>query len=91
MAAKVRPCVVPSVSAHETERQLVTVVPHTTAFRSSRFEVRVSAGYLREGAFDAQGIVTVPKARLMNRLGMLRADDLKVIEAAVRARLGLAS
>ena len=43
----------------------VTVVPHTTALRGSRFEVTVSARYLKAGGFDAQGIVTIPAVRLI--------------------------
>ena len=74
LAAKVRPCVVLSVSLEESDRSLVTVVPHTTSRRQSRFEIIVSARFLRPGAFDAQGIVTVPTVRLMNHLGTLTAS-----------------
>jgi mRNA interferase MazF len=65
LAAKVRPCVVLSVPFQESDRSLVTVIPHTTAVRQSRFEIAVAARFLRPGAFDAQGIVTVPTVRLM--------------------------
>jgi len=74
LAAKVRPCMVLSVPLEESDRSLVTVVPHTTALRQSRFEVAVPVRFLRPGAFDAQGIVTVPTVRLMNRLGLLTSD-----------------
>ncbi len=60
LAAKVRPCLVLSVPLQESDRSLVTVIPHTTAVRQSRFEIAVPARFLRLGAFDAQGIVTVP-------------------------------
>jgi mRNA interferase MazF len=89
LAAKVRPCVVLSVPLQESDRSLVTVVPHTTALRQSRFEIAVPARFLRPGAFDAQGIVTVPTARLMNRLGALTADQLSSIERGVCAWLGI--
>lgn len=59
MAAKVRPALVVSVPYSDTERALVTLVPHTTSRRESRFEVPVTVRYLRSGAFDAQGVVTV--------------------------------
>ena len=36
MAAKVRPAVVISVPADDSDRALVTLVPHTTSPRSSR-------------------------------------------------------
>ena len=39
MAAKVRPALVVSVPAEDIDRALVTLVPHTTSPRQSRFEV----------------------------------------------------
>jgi mRNA interferase MazF len=89
LAAKVRPCVVLSVPLQESDRSLVTVVPHTTALRQSRFEIAVPVRFLRAGAFDAQGIVTVPTARLMNWLGARTADQLGAIERGVCAWLGI--
>jgi mRNA interferase MazF len=89
LAAKVRPCVVLSVPLEESDRSLVTVIPHTTALRQSRFEIAVPVRFLRPGAFDAQGIVTVPTARLMNRLGTLTAEQLGSIERSVCAWLGI--
>ena len=58
LAAKVRPCLVLSVPLEESDRSLVTLIPHTTTLRQSRFEVAVSVRFLRPGAFDVQGIVT---------------------------------
>jgi mRNA interferase MazF len=89
LAAKVRPCVVLSVPLEESDRSLVTVIPHTTSLRQPRFEIAVSARFLRAGAFDAQGIVTVPTVRLMNHLGTLTADQLGSVERAVCAWLGI--
>jgi mRNA interferase MazF len=72
LAAKVRPCLVVSISLEEADRSLVTVVPHTMSLRQSRFEITAaSPRFLKPGAFDVQGIVTVPTVRLMNRLGSL--------------------
>lgn len=85
MAAKVRPCVVLSVPPEEAGRALVTLVPHTTAVRRSRFEISVPVRFLRPGAFDAQGIVTVPTVRLMNRLGALTAEQMRMVEQGVCA------
>jgi mRNA interferase MazF len=73
----------------ESDRSLVTVVPHTTALRQSRFEVAVPVRFLRPGAFDAQGIVTVPTVRLMNRLGLLTSDQIHSVEKGVCAWLGI--
>lgn len=89
MAAKVRPCVVLSVPLEESDRSLVTVIPHTTALRKSRFEISVPVRFLRPGAFDCQGIVTVPTIRLLNRLGTLTAEQLRLIERSVCAWLGI--
>ena len=72
MSAKVRPCLVLSVPIEEMDRALVTLVPHTTAVRASRFECALRVPFLREGAFDAQGIVTVPTVKLLRRLGQLQ-------------------
>jgi mRNA interferase MazF len=44
---------------------------------------------LRPGAFDAQGTVTVPTVRLMNRLGLLTSDQIRSVEKGVRAWLGI--
>jgi len=60
LAAKVRPCLVLSVSATSADRALVTLVPHTTSSRGSRFEVTTDIRFLRPGAFDAQNLVTIP-------------------------------
>ena len=89
LAAKVRPCVVLSVPIEESDRSLVTLVPHTTALRRSRFEILASPRFLRPGAFDAQGIVTVPTVRLMNRLGTLSAEQMQAVERGVCLWLGI--
>lgn len=89
MAAKVRPCLVVSVPATEQDRALVTLVPHTTSVRSSRFERPVAVPFLKAGAFDAQGLITVPSVKLLRRLGTLRIEQLKPVEEALAAWLGL--
>ena len=89
LAAKVRPCVVLSVPLEESDRSLVTVIPHTTTLRQARFEIVVPARFLRPGAFDAQGIVTVPKIRLLNQLGTLSAEQIGTLERGVCAWLGI--
>jgi mRNA interferase MazF len=88
MAAKVRPCLVISVPTADEDRALVTLVPHTTTIRQTRFESEVSVHFLKQGVFDAQGLVTVPSAKLMRRLGTLRADQLSAVEKRLRAWLG---
>lgn len=89
MAAKVRPAVAISVPAEDSDRALVTLVPHTTSPRHSRFEASVSVSFLRAGVFDAQNLITIPHAKLIRPLGVLTAAQLGVVERAVRLWLGL--
>src|SRR5437763_16782622 len=88
-AAKVRPCLVLSIPAADEDRALATLVPHTTSKRASRFEVSIKVTYLREGAFDAQNLVTIPHAKLIGRCGTLQPSQLSPVEDAVRFWLGL--
>lgn len=49
IAAKVRSCLVLSVQPDPSDCVLVTLVPHKTSLRGSRFEVTVAKPYLRGG------------------------------------------
>lgn len=89
MAAKMRPCLVLSVPPGPADRVLFALVPHTTSLHGTAFEVAVPTPFLKPGAFDAQGLVTVPRPRLIRRLGVLSPAELAPVEAAVRAWLGL--
>src|SRR6059036_3666331 len=89
MAAKVRPALVISVPAGDTDRALVTLVPHTTSPRQSRFEASVSVPFLRPGVFDAQNLITIPHAKLIRSLGVLGSSQLAAVERAVRLWLGI--
>ncbi len=60
LAAKIRPCLVLSIPFEDQDRALVTVIPHTTSPRNSRFEVPIDARFLRPGVFDTQSLVTIP-------------------------------
>ena len=90
MVAKVRPALSISIPASDSERALVTIVPHTTSLRGSRFEVVVPLPFLKVGAFDAQNLITIPHAKLLRPLGKLNPLQLSTVEAAVRTWLGLA-
>jgi mRNA interferase MazF len=83
LAAKIRPCLVLGVPGAD-DRVIVTVVAHTTSLRGTRFEAVASPYFLKPGAFDAQGIVTVPTVRLMRPLGTLSSEQLTEVERAVR-------
>lgn len=89
LAAKVRPAVVVSIPATDVDRALVTMVPHTTSARGSRFEAAVSVPFLRTGVFDAQNLVTIPHAKLIRDLGKLSPAQMVVVERATAAWLGL--
>lgn len=89
LAAKVRPCLVLSVPTQEDERVLVTVLAHTTSPRGTRFEVDAKIKFLHSGVFDAQNIVTIPRARLIRKLGTLSPSQLTLVENAVRMWLSL--
>ena len=89
MTAKVRPALVISVPADDLDRALVTLVPHTTSSRNSRFEVASQVAFLKSGVFDAQNLITIPHEKLVRALGRLPASQLGSIEQAVCLWLGL--
>jgi len=89
IVAKVRPCVVLSVSLDPQDRVLFTLVQHTTSVQGTRFEVVVPKRFLQAGAFDAQGLVTVPRPRLIRKLGDLQPGELALVEERVKRWLGL--
>ena len=73
----------------DIDRSLVTVIPHTTSPRDTRFEVAITTSFLRTGVFDAQNRTTIATAKLVRKLGALNSDQLVLVEDAVRLRLGL--
>lgn len=79
-AAKLRPCLVVSISAGDEDRALTTLVPHTTSLRNSRFGVKLKIRFLREGGFDAQNLVTIPHAKLIRKLGLLTDSQMSEVE-----------
>ena len=89
LAAKVRPVVVLSVAYLDHERAVVTYIPRTTSFRNTRFEVSHSAPGFQPGAFDAQGIGTIPVVKMVRRLGKMDESALTQVETAVRGWLAL--
>lgn len=89
LAAKVRPCLVLSIPALNQDRALVTIVPHTTSVRGSRFEVEVKVRFLHVGVFDTQNLVTVPETKLIRKLGSLTTTQLLLVENSIRVWLGL--
>ena len=91
LAAKIRPCLVLGVPEEDEGRAHVSVIPHTTSLRGTRFEINVSARFLKTGAFDTQGIVTIPTVRLMRLLGTLSLEQLNEVRRGVCLWLGINS
>src|SRR5262249_8781089 len=89
LAAKVRPCLVISISTEDQDRDLITLVPNTTSTRGSRFEVDIKAKFLRAGVFDVQNLVTIPEAKLLRKLGALTSAQMSSIEDTIRLWLDL--
>jgi mRNA interferase MazF len=78
-----------SVPPGDNDRALVAVIPHTTSLRGTEFEAAFAVPFLKAGAFDAQGIVTIPLAKLMHLMGSLKLEQLAIIETCLRKWLGL--
>ena len=89
MAAKTRPVLVVSIDYGDSDRAIVTVVPHTTAIRQSRFEISVNVPFLRPGAFLVQGVSTYPKTSAIRRLGVVRPDQMEAVANGLATWLGL--
>jgi mRNA interferase MazF len=89
MIAKVRPVLILSVAYLDNERAVVTCVLRTTSMRGTRFEVRHEPHGMPAGAFDAQGVTSIPDVKLERRLGLIDAGTLTEVEEAVRAWLAL--
>jgi len=89
LAQKTRPCLILSTSFLDHERAVVTYVPRTTSIRHTRFEVPHQMRGLDPGAFDAQGIGTIPVVKLERCLGVANATLVQQVEAAVKLWLAL--
>jgi mRNA interferase MazF len=89
MAQKVRPALILNRAYSDTDRALISVIPHITTLRGSIFEIQVSVPFLKSGAFLVQNPVTIPIVKAERFLGKLSAQQLTTIEAGVRDWLGL--
>ena len=89
MVAKVRPVLILSVEYRDEERAVVTYVLRTTSVRGTQYEVLHPARNMPAGAFDAQGIASIPDVKLERRLGVVDTATLAKVEDAVRAWLAL--
>ena len=89
MAAKVRPCLVVSSRIGDADRALLCLVPHTTSTRQTPYEAAVNPPFLKAGAFDTQGLVTVPVRYAIRQLGTLTHQQMRDVEHAICAWLEL--
>jgi mRNA interferase MazF len=89
LAAKVRPALLLTGDPAADELDVVTLLLHTTALRGSRWELNIPKPFLKPGAFHLQQIQTVSTIKLERRLGVLTADEMKRVRAALAGRLGI--
>ena len=89
MAQKPRPCLILSIAYLDHERAVVSYVPRTTTLRETRFEIAHHARGFDAGAFDAQGIGSIPVVKLQRRLGWVDPVVVQQVETAVKLWLKL--
>jgi len=88
MAAKTRPALIVSVPYGDLDRALITIVPHTTSLRGSRYEIPTNAAFLKPGAFLVQNVATYPNVRAIRKLGVLRPDQFDLVFAGLLRWMG---
>ena len=89
LAAKVRPALILNQPFTDTDRALITAIPHTQSLRGSQFEIALPLTFLKGGAFLVQNPVTIPAVKAERRLGQWTPTQLAAVEAGVRGWLGL--
>lgn len=83
MEGKVRPALVVSVGYDDSDRAVVTIIPHTASLRGSQYEIAVNVPFLRAGAFLVQNVATCPNVRAIRKLGTLKPDHLDLVFAGL--------
>ena len=89
LAAQVRRVLVVSIPFTDRDYALTQVIPHPTQPRGARFEVRVNGRFLESGAFNFQGMLAVPSAKFVRRLGSLLPAQLGEVQTVMTRWLGL--
>ncbi len=91
MAAKVRPCVVVSISNSDRQRQMSVVVPMTTEIRGGECEIRFpKPAWLRqESVVNVLGIAGVDNAKIERCISKFPGDKMSEIEVVLKRLLGL--
>jgi mRNA interferase MazF len=80
MVEKVRPALVLSGLCDASDRDVITVIPHTTTLRGSEFEINIPLPFLKPGAFLVQSPATVPRVRALKLLGRITEGQIRAIE-----------
>jgi mRNA interferase MazF len=88
---KRRPVVLVSRQEAYEVRALVIVAPATTAVRGYAVELKLGKreGLPRDCVVNCDWLVTIPKADLVERAGVLPAAKLRELDDALRFALGL--
>lgn len=91
MAAKVRPCVVVSVSNPDSQRNMSVVVPMTTEIRGGECEIPFpKPAWLRqESGVNVLGIAGVDNAKIERRIAAFPAGKMLELESVLKRLLGL--
>ncbi|HVU08299.1 MAG TPA: type II toxin-antitoxin system PemK/MazF family toxin [Verrucomicrobiae bacterium] len=89
LAAKVRPALILSDYPDDDELALLVVIPHTTAIRGNRWELKIQKPFLQNGVFHLQQIQPISLARFDAKLGVLTADEFKKVKATLVQLLNL--
>jgi mRNA interferase MazF len=76
------------VAFGDSDRSLITVVPHSTHLRGSPFEMAVRVPFLKPGAFLVQGVTTFPTVRALHRLGSLQTEAFDKVFGGLLCWLG---
>ncbi len=89
---KVRPVLLLSIPSNSEERTVVSFVPRTTSvWDKGRFDVPHKARGMKDGAFAVQLVGTLPKVKLMRRLGSVSGETLGEVEKVLKLWLGLSA
>jgi len=91
LAAKTRPVIVISRNDENPPRHLYVYVPLTTQSRGSSYEVSLEhyAVLSDESVINVQGIGSLPRPRLIRKLGELTRSDLQKTVETLRFLFGL--
>jgi len=79
----VRPALILSGPSGADDRDLITVIPHTTTLRGSQFEINIRLPSLKPGAFLVQSPAAVPAPRALKLLGRMTEAQLRQVEDAL--------